>query len=86
MRARNRRGRIQTPVGQNGRSVSPVSLAVRVLLAKLDSNNTDLDRGSTNAKVEPAPGVLETSTRPPCSSTNVLTSQSPSPIPRLPNW
>ena len=32
------------------------------------------------------PGLLETSTRPPCSSTNVLTSQRPRPMPRLPNW
>ena len=43
------------------------------------------DRGITKANVEPAPGVLETSTRPPCSSTNVLTSQRPRPMPRLPN-
>ena len=43
------------------------------------------DRGSRNEKVEPAPGVLETSTRPPCSSTNVLTSHRPRPMPRLPN-
>ncbi len=37
--------------------------------------------GNVTVNVDPSPGVLSTDTAPPCISTNLFTSASPSPVP-----